>query len=239
VFVNTNLVSQREADSYGSCFFTDVKPASWQSKECGALDVTLADKTLRHNVLDRLSGRRDIKFGIRAWLPNVINARYNELLRIRSEMGKGNGLIVDTVTNPPYVILRQKTKQNYGSLKRTTLDVNEKFLDKQLTDPVKNFLNCSQNPPTYGQVPAPSSGPSESTSSGGPSAAVAATIQLPAAEAVPPRDSMRAAKRSIDEGEQQPLAEARARCDVSSAYGSVEQRGKGEKNATGGQMDTS
>ena len=111
VFVSTNLVSQREADSYGSSFFTDVKPASWQSKEGGALDVTLADRTLRHNVLDRLSGRRDIKFGIRAWLPNIVNARYNELLRIRSEMGKANGLFVDTVVHPPYVILRQKMKQ--------------------------------------------------------------------------------------------------------------------------------
>lgn len=230
VFVSTNLVSQREADSYGSSFFTDVKPASWQSKEGGALDVTLADRTLRHNVLDRLSGRRDIKFGIRAWLPNIVNARYNELLRIRSEMGKANGLFVDTVVHPPYVILRQKMKQNDGSFKRTTLNVNEKFNDKRLADPVKNYLNWSQHPPIYGQAPAPSGGASASTSTG------PAAPHPPAAASLSPTASIRAAKRSIDEGDQQPPARRDVpRRDVSSAFGSDQQRNKAQQK---NRMDT-
>jgi hypothetical protein len=60
--------------------------------------------------MDHLAGRRDIRFGIRAWLPPILNARYNELLRIRGELGKGQ-LFVDIVTKPPYVILRRKERQ--------------------------------------------------------------------------------------------------------------------------------
>jgi hypothetical protein len=106
-------------------------------------------------------------------------------------MGKGNVLFVDTVTNPPYVIL--KTKQTDGSFKRSTVNVNKKFQDKQLADPVKNYLNWSQHPTTYGQTPAPSS---DATS--------VAAAQLPAPEPVPPRVSIRDAKKSIDKADQQP-----------------------------------
>jgi hypothetical protein len=215
-----------------------VKPSSWQSKEGGALDVTLADKMLRHNVLDRLSGRRDIRYGIRAWLPYIVNARYNKLLRIRSKIGKAGGLFVDTVTNPPYVLMHQKIKQGDGSFRRTTVNVNEKFQDQRLADPWKHYLNWSLQPPTYGQAPAPSNGlapappngPTNGSSidpSNSPPASTSATVpQLPAAPTpLDPTASIRAAKRSIDEGDQQPPNKRKnLRRGAPSAFGSAKKK---------------
>jgi hypothetical protein len=142
VFVNSNLVSQKEADDQGMGLLTDVKPASWSSKPGGALDITFSDRTLRHNIMDRLAGRKDIRFGIRAWLPPILNARYNELLRIRGELGKGQ-IFVDIVAKPPYVILRRKERQPDNSFKRFTLPVTDKLHDKRLDDPVKHFTTWS------------------------------------------------------------------------------------------------
>jgi hypothetical protein len=228
VFVNSNLISQMEGDDQGLYFFSDVKPASWGSKLGGALDVTLSDRTLRHNIMDRLAGRKDIRFGIRAWLPPTLNARYNELLRIRGELGKGQ-IFVDIITKPPYVILRRKERQPDNSYKRFTLPVLDKLHDKRLEDPVKHFMTWTYQAQT--PAGATSSTPSNADADGATPGAEALSLKDDR-----PMTTMRQSCAEVDGGD----TGSRAKWQCASAYGNLEQRQRASSKGTSGEtpMDT-
>jgi hypothetical protein len=66
---------------------TDKKPVNIKGKSGSGLDVSFANTEVRNHIMDRLDGTKML-YSLHPALPDILNDRYNELLRGRADLRK-------------------------------------------------------------------------------------------------------------------------------------------------------
>lgn len=146
VFINHNLISQQQWDQQGSSMVTDIKPVNIRGKSGSALDITFANTELRNHIMDSLGGVR-MPFFLRPALPEILNDRYNELLRGRSDLRRevsGRKLFVDLIPFSPYLQLRERQTNSEGKSVHATISVT--MPDPRLDDPITHYHSYKRLP---------------------------------------------------------------------------------------------
>jgi hypothetical protein len=124
-FVNPDLV--REGDITADAV-TSLKPSTW--KDNAPLDIKFASMDVVHMILNNLAGKK-LLYPIRQWLPKILMARYDEIMKFRSNLKSASPerqLYVDVIPNPPFFVLVEKTEEEKRELEVT-------FNDARLADP--------------------------------------------------------------------------------------------------------
>jgi hypothetical protein len=132
-FVNPELIRAEDATANS---VTSLKPVQW--KDNHPLDIEFSSVDLVQHILDGLAGKR-LLFPIRQWLPKIIMARYDELLKTRSiikEAKSTRRVFVDVIPRPLFVILVEKI----GDEKK---ELEVKWDDPRLANPVLNYRSWS------------------------------------------------------------------------------------------------
>jgi hypothetical protein len=84
---------------------TDIKPMNIKGKSGSDLYVSFANTEVRNHIMDGLGGTK-MPYSLRPALADILNDRYNELLRGRADLRKatnGRKLFVDLLPFSPYL----------------------------------------------------------------------------------------------------------------------------------------
>jgi hypothetical protein len=153
-FVNPDLLKEQDLSPE---LVSSIKPTSWKSGV--PLDIEFSSMEVVQHIMNNVAGKR-LNFPIRPWLPKILMARYDEMMKARSalrEATPGRRIYVDIIPSDPFVIMVEKTADE----KR---EVQMKWEDERLADPVHFYRSWSYIPRSDTAVKT-SGGPSEPQSS--------------------------------------------------------------------------